>query len=243
MSNHVRNIVKMKGITSLPIFTDKDGSDFQTVSEFDFNKIIPMPESLNIESSSTDLITTDVAVEVAIRRAASASRQCSGPRIIPGMTDFKYERHLNWCGKTEDELCELGAKYLHNMIFHGATSWYEWRIAHWGTKWNSYENVRVDSNTIMFNTAYNAPEPVIAHLAKMYPEVEIEHWWADEAIGYNTGYTKYSGGEAATISHYDKHTNEAYATYVRCWGDSQCLYRDENGIWHLHDCGECHGCD
>ena len=77
----------------------------------------------------------------------------------------------------------------------------------------------------------------------MYPKAEIEHWWADEDMGCNTGYTKYNGGEAAIISHYDKHTNEAYDTYVHCWGDSPCLYKDEDSIWHHHDCDECHGCD
>ena len=162
MPNHVRNIVKMNEITTLPIFTDREGSDLQTVPAFDFNKIIPMPECLSIESSSISAL----AVEVAIRRAASANKHYFGPRIVPGMADFEYKMRLNQCGKTEEELCKLGAKYLHNMIFYGAISWYEWCIEHWGTKWNSYENVQVDSNTIMFETAWNAPEPVIAQLAK-----------------------------------------------------------------------------
>lgn len=145
--------------------------------------------------------------------------------------------------KTEDELCELGVKCLHNMIFYGATSWYEWCIKHWGTKWNSYDNVKVDPNVITFKTAWNAPEPVIAQLAKMYPEVEIEHWWASEDMGCTTGYTKYSGGEAAIMLYYDKWSDEAYATYVRCWGETPCLYQDEDGKWHHRDCDECHSCD
>lgn len=240
MPNHVRNIVKMKGITSLPIFTDKDGCDSQTVSEFDFNKIIPMPESLKVESGLIEM----VAIEAAIRRAAAGVKRGSlYPRILPGMTEATYAIELNRSGKNEDELCELGAKYIHNLIFHGATTWYDWCIEHWGTKWNSYENKRVDQDIITFETAWSAPEPIIAHLANMYPDTEIEHWWADEDTGNNDGYAKYSGGKADIIFHYDNQSSEAYATYILCWGYSKCLYRDENGIWHHRDCDECHGCD
>lgn len=47
MPNHVKNVVKMEGITNLPLFVEEDGKKC-----FDFNKIILMPESLNIESGS-----------------------------------------------------------------------------------------------------------------------------------------------------------------------------------------------
>jgi len=47
MPNNVKNIVKMKGILNLPLFVMED-----VVKCFDFNKIIPMPKSLDIESGS-----------------------------------------------------------------------------------------------------------------------------------------------------------------------------------------------
>ena len=47
MPNYVRNIVKMEGIVKLPLFTVEDGK-----TRFDFNKVIPMPDSLDIESGS-----------------------------------------------------------------------------------------------------------------------------------------------------------------------------------------------
>lgn len=46
MANHVRNIVKMKGIASLPLFS-KEGA-----LVFDFNKLIPMTEPLNPKAGS-----------------------------------------------------------------------------------------------------------------------------------------------------------------------------------------------
>ena len=62
MPNHIKNIVKMKGVASLPLFTDNNGSQ-----EFDFNKLIPMPESLNMESGSIE----DLAIEAVIQKIAT----------------------------------------------------------------------------------------------------------------------------------------------------------------------------
>ena len=53
MPNHVKNIVKMEGITKLPLFTTEyDKYEKKDVTCFDFNKVIQMPESLNVESGS-----------------------------------------------------------------------------------------------------------------------------------------------------------------------------------------------
>ena len=40
MPNHVKNIIKMKGITALPLFTKKEDCDGKMVPAFDFNTII-----------------------------------------------------------------------------------------------------------------------------------------------------------------------------------------------------------
>lgn len=239
MPNHVKNIVKMKGITVLPVFTEKESWNGKMVMSLDFDKIIPMPESLNVASSTLE----PLAVEAAIRKAAVAAKQPFGPKLIPGLSNAEYEIRLNRCGESEAELCKLGAQYIQNLVLYGATAWYDWCIKHWGTKWNSYENTWVNQDTITFMTAWNAPEPVIAQLAKMYPDAEIEHWWADEDVGCNDGYAKYSGGEAVEFTEYESCSHEAYATYVRCWGESACLYQDEFGVWHRRNCDECHGCD
>lgn len=38
-------------------------------------------------------------------------------------------------------------------------------------------------------------------------------------------------------------SNEAYETYMECWGESECLYKDDEGLWQKRSCEECHGCD
>lgn len=65
MPNHVRNKVKMTGIVNLPLFTtETDKYTKEQFTFFDFNKLIPMPESLNIESGSSE----DIAIEAVLRK-------------------------------------------------------------------------------------------------------------------------------------------------------------------------------
>lgn len=238
MPNHVKNIVKMKGIANLPLFKEENNAG-EIMPAFDFGKIIPMPESLNMDAGGIE----DIAIEAVIRKVATTRYGFERRKAIPSMNDAEYQQRLVRSEKTEEELCELGLRYINNKVMYGATSWYDWCITNWGTKWNAYENKQLDADTIVFETAWNAPRPVIVKLARMYSGAEIEHWWADEDTGSNDGYAKYSGGETVEFVEYESCSHEAYATYVLCWGESECLYQDENGKWHHRDCDECHGCD
>jgi len=77
----------------------------------------------------------------------------------------------------------------------------------------------------------------------MYPDATIEHWWADEDMGNNDGYRVYQGGQIVDGDYCDSCSNEAYEVYIKCWGESECLYQDEEGMWKHQDCDTCHGCD
>ncbi len=79
---------------------------------------------------------------------------------------------------------------------YGKNNWYDWNRANWGTKWNSYgySFQYPENESLIFETAWSAPHPVIKKLSEMYPNIAIEHQWADEDIGYNCGERKYLGG-------------------------------------------------
>jgi len=228
------NILKMKGIAKLPLFSyGNDGG-----KRFDFNKIIPMPEPLNVESGSKE----NLAVEVVLRKLAAPQDILQKICVVPNMSVDLYQRAMENSRMSEDELCKLGLVYIRNKVLYGATSWYYWCCKNWGTKWNSYENEEQDEDTISFETAWSPPEEVIARLAQMYPDAVIEHWWADEDAGNNSGYAKYMGKEEASVNYYEADSSKAYETYVFCWGESQCLYQDDEGLWHHKDCDKCQGC-
>lgn len=243
MPNHVKNRIKMKGITALPLFTvDDDGEKF-----FDFNKMIPMPESLNIESGS---LTDECIVyhltdrcQKKINELEPEKRELLGKMLRSlgaGWIEELFKRAARDAVKDADEMYRKGRIYIDNFQKYGHTTWYEWCWANWGTKWNSYSFWKVDENTIEFDTAWSAPEPVMKKLSEMYPNVEIEHKWADEDMGNNSGCCTYLNGEVIHGG-YDETEQEAYAHYVECWGETNCLY-EEDGVWKRRTCEECGEC-
>lgn len=225
MPNHVISIIKMEGIKDLPLFEIEDGE-----MRFDFNKLIPMPESLNLDSGSIE----EIAIEAALRNDFRVSK----------MSDDVFADDIKRSRKTEEVLIKLGRQYISNKSLYGATTWYDWRRSNWGTKWNAYDCVldNEDDNTIMFQTAWSKPTPIIEKLAELYPNKKIEHWWADEDMGSNSGYCCYENGEVTGGFDVTK-SNEAYKHYIMCWGESNCLYQDEDNNWKMHDCDNCSLCD
>ena len=185
MPNWVRNIVKMEGIGSLPLYSEYDAEQkkWDSASEyFDFQKLIPMPESLRLEAGYIE----SVAMEAARNRIARGSG--STPVFSATRPSQKFDEWLKRKGMTPEELEELGLKYLENAFWYGHTTWFGWCCENWGTKWNSSGLERIDDDTIAFNTAWSNPEPIISVLSAQYPDRMVEHWWADEDAGENTGY-------------------------------------------------------
>ena len=92
-------------------------------------------------------------------------------------------------------------------------NWYDWNIANWGTKWNSYSSKK-DGNMFTFDTAWNSPYPVMKKLHEICKEMDVtcEVTYADEDSGYNTGY--YSlGGDEYTHEMYDDESPDAWRAY------------------------------
>lgn len=73
MPNWVRNIVRMKGIADKPLFIEAEGRKV-----FDFNKLIPMPESLGIESGS---MTNENIIYYLTERCTISVRRLSSDKV------------------------------------------------------------------------------------------------------------------------------------------------------------------
>lgn len=235
MPNYVTNVVKMEGICNLPLFVETEDG----ILGFDFNKIIPMPETLKVDDGSI----VDVAIETVLRKM-SEHRSLFDHTSYKHMKDEEYEcRRSHYDSMDDTQLLELGLKYITNKVMYGATTWYDWCWDNWGTKWNSFDNTRHDENTIQFDTAWSAPVKVMLKLSEMYPDETIEHWWADEDTGNNTGHQVYKGGSVIEGGNHTNNSSEAYETYIFCRGKNKCLYKDDNGSWKHRDCETCNLCD
>ena len=238
MPNHIKNILKFNCTPEKraqifeQIQNDEHGS-----GSIDFNKIIPMPESLNIDAGSMEkrLInlyltasnphTKDMGIQkldVLSHPIAKAHVQtyarlsCNDmmteeeiAQTVLHVKQFPENQKKTFSDLLDEEMAK-GKQYVDNAINHHATTLYEWSIREWGTKWNSYDFGEAGDNEISFNTAWSRPEPVIKKLSEMFPEIKIMHSWADEDIGYNVGEIEYLGGEEISYDIPSPGSMEAY---------------------------------
>lgn len=49
-------------------------------------------------------------------------------------------------------------------------NWHDWQTENWGTKWNAYKSDRISDTAVKFQTAWDAPVPVIIALAEKFPD-------------------------------------------------------------------------
>ena len=136
MPNHVINLINLKGdknkITEMleAIKADEFG-----IGSVDFEKVIPMPESLRIESGSkTDkgLRAYKDFIEVLTFDGANADMD------LLNIPEEKENRFLSMRTDIKRDEWELGRQAFRNEKMYGEPTWYDWAIKNWGTKWNSY---------------------------------------------------------------------------------------------------------
>ena len=78
----------------------------------------------------------------------------------------------------------LGTKDREECARTGRPNWYDWQVENWGTKWNAYSQSIEDDGygqfTLTFDTAWAAPEPIVAALKAKYPDVHFYGSWLEE---------------------------------------------------------------
>lgn len=199
MPNHIENIITLKGDEQKirEMLTAIQGDDYG-IGSVDFNKIIPMPQSLNIEAGSN----TDRGLKLYkefISEYLFAKRGACIPKITSKDLEKSEKDYLQSRRGIKADEWELGKVAWNNIQKYGAPTWYEWSINNWGTNRNSYgydKNLCYGKeNHLRFKTAWSAPHKIIKKLSEMYPDVFFTHEWAYEDIGANCGRKCYKGGE------------------------------------------------
>lgn len=176
MPNYVKNILSFDGDPAqvsrlLAAIQGENGP-------MDFNKLIPMPSKLEIESGS---------------RTTVGFKEYMGFLGETGCHTELEDNYLAAHPEINREEWELGNQAYQNIQKYGCPTWYEWRIRNWGTKWNA-SNAEIAERQLSFLTAWNAPKPILEKLSQMFPSITIHHVWADEDIGHNCGERTYQGG-------------------------------------------------
>lgn len=203
MPNHITNIIefhcdddRFKEIAEFLLGSKTD----EPLGAVDFNTLIPMPESLKVESGTIGAKGLDTYRRFMNEVKASVS----GNRAeIEG----KFKQELN-----DDEARDLGKQYYENILEHGCPTWYEWAYMNWGTKWNAYdcEPADFDRHRLSFLTAWNGVPKLLQKISEQFPEVSISYAWVDEDIGSNVGVIEYKDGAEVEWFIPESGTKEAY---------------------------------
>jgi Ferredoxin-like domain in Api92-like protein len=175
MPNHVTQQLSIHGADAPKVIERIAGTE----STFDFNKVIPMPQELNIAESSDGLMGL-----------AAISGRCDEYLSYQWVIEMGIRTPAEFAAYLERERplsIELGRKYLSNQQRFGHATWYEWCTENWGTKWNAYSvsapELLSDRATIQFDTAWSPAIPVIVRLSAQFPSVELTLRYFDE--GWN----------------------------------------------------------
>lgn len=188
---------------------------------FDFNKVIPMPKELDIIDGSIK----NIAIQYALSKKTKEEKESIIENLIKNhyINSAKYSKaemekenenfisHIannthpecNFSKLNINNLEDLGNAYINNIRKYGYSTWYEWRIANWGTKWNSHSVYIINNNEIEFDTAWSCPVPILVELSNQFKDVEIEVEYADEDIGHNCGTITIKNGEIEDMMELD----------------------------------------
>ncbi len=212
MPNYVKNRLTVNSKAD-EVFAFLKGDE----SVMDFNKIIPMPESLDIAESSTG----DNGMKYLYLRATSLSFQ---KQEVQEIEDRLKQR------KQFDEAIELGKKYLMNIANTGHKTWYGWAHENWGTKWNALEPKIVSDTCIEFETAWSGVVSLIEKLSTHFPDVVFEYKYSDEDTGCNCGHGTIANGISQMV-YPENQSREAYELAFDLRPDCAGYYRLENGSY------------
>lgn len=192
MPNHVKN-----EITASPDILDFMRSE---ESEFDFNRIIPMPEVLKCEPSCNVIDWAKIATGKiklddlnkptpdpleAFKRNdfGAATERLAQSNLVRLLLDGPFPKDFSEKDWNDFISCQTAIRTC-----GGLPSWYEWSIKHWGTKWNAYDVSRKNPRLVTFQTAWSMPKGVILAMEKKFMPCEpIRIRWADEDFGHNVG--------------------------------------------------------
>ena len=245
MPNWVRNHLTIHGKNSVKVMKSllvKNGSK-ESDYDFDFNKIIPMPPELMIESSSK----TDRAIELYLTSVNpmvnyygaekmeankfvilcnGLDRDCYSKKYNCklSLSDIKkYTESFGRFNMSESAVLNLGKQVTDNFLKFGAKDWYDWSVKNWGTKWNAHNTKVPDMNKpeIYFYTAWSPVKDLMLRLSKQHPDCKFEYEFAEEQPGVYAGQCEYENGKIIANNKLPVDSKESYELYFKLWGGKE----------------------
>ena len=240
MPNYVKNRITLleRGKEIVEELKDVLSKNDKGELSFDFNKLIPMPKSLDIESSSSmdDYFKVYLNTEIDNQKTFDKLIKLSLKNtFFTKKEDYILtEEQINKiCEKeklSKEEILKLGKQVADNLLNYGSKDWYNWCIDNWGTKWNACDSEIYD-DTIEFDTAWDFAEPIAKALFKKYPNLNMKWEFSEEQISVYGGYMKQVNGKI-TLVEFEEDTKELYELAFDLWGCGEdFVYNEDTGTY------------
>lgn len=237
MPNHIQNKLQIigthdqiKDVLDFIKSTDKEAEEIQ----IDFNKIIPMPDELKIETHSgviewaeictclidfTPLFSTlpdTISNLLNNHKYGVLSNRLKASTAMESITG-KRKSVKDFNEKEFDQFIQC----VKNIRKHGLSTWYDWSVENWGTKWNAYQqnDERNTSDTIFFQTAWNSSYKIIGKLSEKFPSIAFKLTYADEDSGSNAGVIDFKNGAITDCYQPKSQSKGAYDLYFELHPD------------------------
>ena len=164
--------------------------DMMTTSsaDFDFNTLMPMPNELNVAAGTKGIEAMARALDLNTETSEKDVKKLLVARFpnlsddyvdelaenIASATTWPLAESTNAAGYAVDGFPEgrrpltfeaYGQQLLQNLANHGSKDWYDWRIEHWGVKWNA-DNVLWSECEVRFETAWEPVPELTQELAR-----------------------------------------------------------------------------
>jgi hypothetical protein len=104
------------------------------------------------------------------------------------------------------------------MDTYGATSWYDWRVNNWGTKWDvdmQESDFNSDDTFInyQFDSAWSPPSGAIVELGKLFPNLYLRLNYREDGMQF-AGVLTVRGGEINDICYDGGQNDAAYRAFL-----------------------------
>lgn len=255
MPNWVRNRLTISGENAVEIMKSYlVKNDIDGEYDFDFNKIMPMPNELDIDAggetyAAMDIYLTSInplidyygtekipiAEYLELCNKIPQSEVKDKPYFAMSQEEIstKLEK-MQSHGKDEKSVLALGKQAVDNYKKFGAIDWYEWRCENWGTKWNAHNTEVPDINKaeVYFDTAWSRVKNLIHKLSELHPDCKFEYEYAEEGAGYFAGQCEFKNGQAVSNNEYGSYSKECYEKYFELWGgENEFKFNKKTGTY------------
>ena len=226
-------------------------------NEIDFNRIIPMPEDLDITSGGSsykpngvgynnidigvvellqpmwEKAYTDTITQAGFKEAVIGSLKNNSFLMAKGTELFSVFENKDKLGEYFLDNAELKTLGYFNYKRYGFVDWYQFKNEKWGTKWNvNNDETYITEDTrglfITYKTAWGIPFGILSKLAEQF---SFSVLFSDEDRGYNMGIAHFTKGntEEVSVDEFEDiiDQNERYALANIIWGDDYSITSEE----------------